>query len=197
MKTPPTRPLTGIVLCGGKSLRMGRDKGLIKRGTKPWSQIAVEKMATICPNSYISIRNDQWDAYRNYFSADQLLPDDVLIKDKYKGPLVGLLTAFTRLPEADIFVLAADMPDMNLATIKQLFTTYHQKPCFSCYAYYLQDHFESLCAIYRNTAVQSLMNDVQSPHLFSLQRLLKQNHTLALVPTPTQSEVFKNYNTPP
>jgi molybdopterin-guanine dinucleotide biosynthesis protein A len=36
--------MLGIILCGGQSLRMGRDKGLLKLEAKTWAQTAIDKM---------------------------------------------------------------------------------------------------------------------------------------------------------
>ena len=39
--------MLGIVLCGGQSLRMGKDKGLLKLEAKTWAQTAIDKIAVL------------------------------------------------------------------------------------------------------------------------------------------------------
>ncbi|MES1226406.1 MAG: NTP transferase domain-containing protein, partial [Bacteroidota bacterium] len=39
--------MIGVILCGGQSVRMGADKGMLRLQTKTWAQIAVDKMAQL------------------------------------------------------------------------------------------------------------------------------------------------------
>ena len=39
--------MLGIILCGGQSLRMGSDKGLLKLQSITWTQNAINKMTAL------------------------------------------------------------------------------------------------------------------------------------------------------
>ncbi|GGH03134.1 NTP transferase domain-containing protein [Pedobacter zeae] len=39
--------MLGIVLCGGQSLRMGTDKGLLIHQDKLWAQVAADKLSVL------------------------------------------------------------------------------------------------------------------------------------------------------
>ena len=51
--------LIGVVLCGGKSSRMGSDKGLLKLNDKTWAELAVKKMEQLRIPVYVSINETQ------------------------------------------------------------------------------------------------------------------------------------------
>ena len=51
--------MLAIILCGGRSSRMGTDKGLLKLEETTWVQSAAEKMKQLNLPVYISVNQDQ------------------------------------------------------------------------------------------------------------------------------------------
>lgn len=99
----------GVVLCGGESKRMGRDKGLLLENGRPWCRIAFDLLASLLPRVVVSIHPHQRSQYEAHFAPEQL------VEDRYPrmGPLGGLLSVHDSFPQEDLAVLACDMIRME------------------------------------------------------------------------------------
>src|ERR1700744_558321 len=140
--------LLGVVLCGGESRRMGRDKGLLETDGVPW---AIRMGAKLTPWSIpvvYSINTKQQATY------PAILPPELLITDTLgiPGPLAGLFSIYTRYPDKDLLLLACDMQDLDEATIGRLVGIYRDKhmeenaPSF--YVYQDNGFLQPFCGIY-------------------------------------------------
>jgi len=105
-------PLKGLILAGGRSTRMGQDKGAIKYFDKPHRECMHDLIAPFCQSVHLSCRAEQ---------ADEM-GDFSLILDTFLelGPHGAILSAFREDPDAAWLVLACDYPLMNEETIRQL-----------------------------------------------------------------------------
>ncbi len=111
--TKTRAPLYGLVLAGGKSTRMGEDKGRITYHGKAQREHAADLLSLFCEQTYYSMRSDQEDR-----------PDDgrPVIHDSFEhlGAYGGLLSAFRIHPEAAWFVVATDLPLLDEISLAQL-----------------------------------------------------------------------------
>ncbi|MBT8180162.1 MAG: NTP transferase domain-containing protein [Eudoraea sp.] len=105
--------LFGLVLSGGKSTRMGQDKGAIQYHDLPQREHLYNLLSQVCTRTFLSIRKDQTDE----ISTDI---DTIIDLDKYKGPFNGLLSAHSIYPEVAWLVIACDLPLIDLNAINQL-----------------------------------------------------------------------------
>ncbi|MDX9882681.1 MAG: molybdenum cofactor guanylyltransferase [Prolixibacteraceae bacterium] len=98
------KELTGIILSGGKSSRMGQDKGLMDFREKKMVQYSIDVLSHFT-NCIIISSNDS--EYRNFGFP--------LITDMYKdcGPVGGLHAALSASETDWNLVLACDLPFMN------------------------------------------------------------------------------------
>ena len=93
----------GLVLAGGKSTRMGADKGDLEYRKLPQKVYLHQLLNKYCEEVFVSARKAQLDAWQeslNYL-ADQY---------ESEGPLSGLITAFEKFPDQDWLIVACDMP---------------------------------------------------------------------------------------
>ena len=83
----PVRAILGVVLAGGQSRRMGREKGLIVLGAKPLIQHAVDRLAPQVDGIIVNVNGDP----ARFGEIDvPVVPDT---QPDYPGPLAGLLAA--------------------------------------------------------------------------------------------------------
>lgn len=101
--------IVGIVLSGGKSKRMGQEKGLVKYRSKALIEYAIDTLKPLCHEMVISTANNDYTYLGLPLIADEI-PDC--------GPIGGISTCIKAV-EADIYlVISCDTP--HLPT--QLFT---------------------------------------------------------------------------
>ena len=103
--------ITGVVLCGGSSTRMGSDKGMMQHGSQTWAQIAFNKLRSLNIPVVVSINPVQHTAYQAVFSEELLVKDNDELN--IGGPLKGILSAHQQYPQADLIVLAVDIVKMS------------------------------------------------------------------------------------
>ena len=105
--------LKGLVLAGGKSERMGTDKGAIAYHGKPQRLYAADLLVEFCSEVFISCRPDQINTLQ---SSYPLLPDKML----GLGPFGAIATAFLNDPNQAWLVVACDLPLLDQTAIQQL-----------------------------------------------------------------------------
>jgi molybdopterin-guanine dinucleotide biosynthesis protein A len=105
--------LTAVLLAGGESRRMGRDKAtLVWRGRPLW-EWQIEKLRKLCPGKIlVSAKSDlPWRP------ADV---DLVLDVTPSRGPLSGLAAALACTETEHLLALAVDMPFMTADHLREL-----------------------------------------------------------------------------
>jgi molybdopterin-guanine dinucleotide biosynthesis protein A len=103
------QPITGYILAGGKSSRMGTDKGLLLFEGKPMIQYVIDQMQAVFTKVVIVSNNPEYEKF-----GLEVLPD--LIKDI--GPAGGIYTALQHSETQFNFVVSCDMPFVTAAAIE-------------------------------------------------------------------------------
>jgi len=140
---PP--PVYGLVLAGGRSSRMGRDKAALPYGQgAPQLERAMELLRRHVERAYVSVRADQQgDPLRARYPQ---IPDSETHAGL--GPIAGVLAAQTRHPEAAWLVLACDLPLLDDATLTHLARSRDPARLATAYRSSHDGLPEPLCAIY-------------------------------------------------
>ena len=135
-------PLYGLVLAGGKSSRMGQDKGALQYHGQSQGQYLYKLLAKYCTKTFVSCRNDQESS-----SHLRELPQ---IHDRVidMGPAGGILSAMLTYPEARWLVMACDLPLVDDHHIQHLILNSHPLSLVSGHVD-LEGLPEPLSAIYR------------------------------------------------
>jgi molybdopterin-guanine dinucleotide biosynthesis protein A len=105
-----TASIHGLVLAGGKSLRMGTDKGLLDYFGKSQRNYTVELLERLNLKTYLSVRKEQ--------NVD----DVATIEDAFLGlgPFGAICSAFQSNPNTAWLVLATDLPFVDEKIIQLL-----------------------------------------------------------------------------
>ncbi|MFS8901015.1 cyclic pyranopterin monophosphate synthase MoaC [Synechococcus sp. H60.2] len=181
------RPLYGLVLTGGQSKRMGRDKALLKHTGKPYAAYLYELLQPYCQRVYLSARAGQW--LGTPLELLPTLPDQV----ESVGPISGLLTALNTHPEANWLVVACDLLNLQAKTIQKLLEHYQAETVATCYANPKLGFPEALCAIYTPQAAAVLRAAYAAGVYCPVKVLGDQPCTLV---TPDCEAELMNVNTP-
>ena len=189
--------IRGVVLCGGESKRMGRDKGMLTIGHLTWAEHAAKKLNEINISVVVSINETQLNAYARIFdpTAAKALTALVVDQVEVKGPLTGLMSVHLEYPDDDLLLLACDMTEMDAPTLQVLKDCAIAFPEFDCYSYVNEDGLlEPLCALYTSTMLKKLDRDLQDDELsdFSLRCLIRQAYCKTILIDDHRS--FNNHN---
>jgi len=186
--------MLGVILCGGKSTRMGSDKGLLKLHAGTWAQTAVEKLSALKMCVVLSVNCSQYRDYSPIFTMEQLVKDAEELD--VHGPLSGVLSVHLKFPQEDLFVLACDMPLMENKILSQLLDAYRNNMTYDAFVFTNEGEPEPLCAIYRANGLAQIVQMLQKGQLtkhsmkFMIEHL--DNYTIPLL--DEQKRYFRNFN---
>jgi molybdopterin-guanine dinucleotide biosynthesis protein A len=105
--------VNGLVLAGGRSRRMGTDKGLLAYHGRPQQDVMMDMLELLCDKVYLSCRPDQ---------AGEWAFNHEVLADTFTGlgPMGAILSAFRHEPDAAWLVVACDLPLLDEATLRFL-----------------------------------------------------------------------------
>jgi molybdopterin-guanine dinucleotide biosynthesis protein A len=142
--------LYGLLLCGGESRRMQRDKAALDYGGASALERSWALLAPVVERAWVSVRDDQsLDAAR---AAHPCLPD--LLPGR--GPISGIHAALHAHPQAAWLVLAVDLPFLDAGTLQQLIAQRDPQRVATAYRSSHDGLPEPLCAIYEPAARASI-----------------------------------------
>lgn len=184
MSAPPIR---GLILAGGASTRMHRDKAaLVYRGSTQLDR-AFEMLSRYVDPVFVSVRADQ--------TSDTTRAHRPLIVDSVtgKGPVVGIRSAFAAHPQVAWLVLACDLPFLTDAAIEGLLRQRDPNQFATAYKSAHDGLPEPLCAIWEPSAAAPLADyqaaGGQCPRKF----LIRHG---ARILDPVDARALDNVNTP-
>ncbi len=175
----------GLVLAGGHSSRMQRDKAALPYQGQPQLQRAYELLSRHCARTFISIRPDQ--------QQDELRARWPQIVDEQTslGPLAGIAAAQAQHPHAAWLVIACDLPMLNEQAV-QLLLQQRDATRFAT-AYRGSDRQpEPLCVIWEPHSAASIRAAIAAGKL-SPRTLLQTSDALLI--DPVNIEALNNVNT--
>lgn len=107
MKNP--KDITAYVLCGGKSVRMQAEKGLVLYKGKPFIRWIIEAIMPITSNIILVTSN-----------GDYSLVGLPMIEDTYadKGPVGGIYTALNHSKTTRNLILSCDIPKITTELLR-------------------------------------------------------------------------------
>jgi molybdopterin-guanine dinucleotide biosynthesis protein A/molybdopterin converting factor small subunit len=147
----PRPPLFGMVLAGGRSTRMQRDKAsLVYHGAGTQLDAAVQLLAPRVARVFVSVRADQaGEPTRAAFAQ-------IVDRGDVQGPIAGISAALDQHPDAAWLVLACDLPFLDAATLDALVAARDVAREATAFRSSHDGLPEPLCAIYEPRAREGL-----------------------------------------
>lgn len=180
-------PLYGLVLAGGRSTRMQRDKAALDYGGRPQLLQAFELAASLAVRGFVSVRADQVDE-----PLRAGLPQ-IVDGEFGEGPIAGIIAAQQSWPEAAWLVLACDLPLLDRPTLEHLLAQRDPDALATAYVSAHDGLPEPLCAIYEPASAAPIRAYVASGRSCPRKFLLNHAARLIVLPDP---RALENVNTP-
>jgi molybdopterin-guanine dinucleotide biosynthesis protein A len=176
---------SAVLLAGGSSSRMGRDKALIEIEGEPLWRRQLETLGRLSPNELFL-------AGPGRDSAVESIADEVA----GAGPLAGVAAALRRSSSPLVLVLALDLPMMTTAFLRSLL---HLCSGERGVVPQRAERYEPLAAVYPKRSARLAAAALRSSD-FSMQNFVRAalEHDLLLVRKISDDEtsLFANLNTP-
>ena len=180
-------PLYGLVLAGGHSARMRRDKAALAYHGLSQLEWTMSLLESRVERAFISVREDQ--------RADPVRARFAQIVDLQSGlgPIAGILAAQARHPNAAWLVLACDLPFLEAGTLERLIASRAAHRAATAYCSSRDGLPEPLCAIYEPASHAGLTAHVAAGRNCPRKFLIQADVELLEQPSPGSLD---NINTP-
>jgi molybdenum cofactor guanylyltransferase len=180
-------PLYGLVLAGGSSTRMQRDKAALSYAGSNQLERAMALITQHVDRAFVSVRAAQRE------EPTRAAYTQIVDRQEGLGPIGGIASAQAEYPEVAWLVVACDLPFLDAATLKHLLWARQHHRQATAYRSSHDGLPEPLCAIYEPASRDPLAAYVaagkQCPRRFLLQA------DLALLDEPNP-RALDNVNTP-
>ncbi len=178
-------PLNGLILVGGKSVRMGTNKSLLNYHGLPQRDFLYEQLKQVLNKNasvFLSAR------------AEQNIEAVPLITDTFigLGPFGAICSAFRQNPNVAYLVVATDLPFVNREVLEMLISKRNPKKLATALKGKNSDFIEPLIAIWEPKAYPVLLSFLAQG--YSCPRKVLINSDVEIV--EVDDAVIQNVNTP-
>ena len=173
--------VAALILAGGRSVRMGTDKGLLLKDGKRWIDIVKEKIPKGI-DVFLSVGEHNHSEYLKYASGN-IIVDKKGLED-FVGGVRALFSAKQQLKEYDfVLVLACDMINIKVSSLELLISS-KQTACFKVF-----DQIEPVPFLITKSDLSAMKTETCIN--ISLKKFLK---SLDCTVINTKAVGFNNYN---
>lgn len=179
--------LNGLVLAGGKSSRMGFDKGAVNWYGKEQRYHMADLLKKHCDEVYISCRDEQ--------QQKEIDTEYLSITDTFTGlgPYGAILSAFREKPDSAWLVIACDLPLADATVIQHLVDSRNTANIATAYKSEINGFPEPLITIWEPKSYTSLLQFLAQG--YSCPRKVLINSEVTLLRSP-KADALANVNTP-
>lgn len=169
-----------VILCGGKSSRMGSNKALLEFCNRPLVQYMYERMQKIFESVYLVAKdNTPFEGFSHLFIQEQ---------SKIYAPLIGIQASLWKMQR--VFFLSVDTPFIQEKYIKEMLEKMGDEQILYAKT---QNKSHFLCGIYHQS-ILSIVGEMIEKEDFKMSHLISQTKS-AFVEFEDE-EAFANLNTP-
>jgi molybdopterin-guanine dinucleotide biosynthesis protein A len=186
MSTAPP-PVYGLVLAGGRSTRMQRDKATIEyRPGETQLDAVMQLLRPRVARAFVSVRQDQLtDGTRARYPQ-------IIDRGGLEGPIAGISAALAGHPDVAWLVLACDLPFLDARTLDTLLAARASERVATAFRSSHDGLPEPLCAIYEPRAGAAIDSYIAGGRNCPRKFLINANTCLLAQPNP---RALDNVNT--
>lgn len=166
-------PLHGLVLAGGRSKRMGRDKAALAYHGRSQLETAWSQLAPRVERCFVSVRPDQIN------DPARAQHPQIVDGPEGAGPAAGILAAQRAHPHAAWVVLACDLPFLDAGTLDALLAARDPAKLATAFRSAHDGLPEPLCAVYEASSAPHFAHHIAEGRSCPRQFLL--THDVKLV----------------
>ena len=171
--------ITGVILAGGNSSRMGTDKGILNLNGKKIVQYVIEALEPVVDDIIIIANNEHY--------SDLGFP---VYKDAIKdcGPLGGIYTALLKISNPKAIILSCDIPFVSSVFLSDII---RQSEGYDTAVPVHDGKFEPLCSVYSKNCINAFKTALDK-------KIFKLTDAIALVNAkkivlPSTKEIESNF----
>ncbi len=143
--------LAAIILAGGQSKRMGRDKAFLLWKDKPFIQHLIDAVLPLTRDVYFSGKSQKLKTLGFEVIADEI---------ENAGPVVALASCFNKIKAKSVLVLSCDVPQIATKDLKELIAV--NTPEYDAVFYTFNGKAMPLAGIYNQSCFSVFIAEMQA-----------------------------------
>ncbi|MDF1548282.1 MAG: molybdenum cofactor guanylyltransferase [Bacteroidales bacterium] len=151
--TKASNSKTGIILCGGKSNRMGKNKALLSFGKDTIIELVAKTLSTICDQVIISTNSNELYFLPYTKVADKLV--DI-------GPIAGFHSSLLETKTEHNFIVSCDTPFISSALLLHLFN--HSKN-YDVVLPVFENHLQPMTGYFNKNIIKIIENQIEAGNI--------------------------------
>ncbi len=183
---PSTPHVQGVVLAGGNSSRMQKNKSFLNYHDLPQWKYAANQLAQlklpVVMNTALNLETDLF-----------CIPDSETWQGH--GPISGLLSVSEKVPHAALLVLGIDYPQLHVQSLWDLYYTFQVRNTSVCFRNPASTRVEPLIALYHPKHLQIIQHRFRKGW-FSLSLFWEAFHADVVILTHPEVEQLKSFDFP-
>jgi molybdenum cofactor guanylyltransferase len=171
--------ITGIILCGGKSSRIGKNKALLKLGPFNLLEHSILTLKPFCEDIIVS-------ANFNEFGSIQCQQ----IKDVYPGigPISGIYSALLKSKTIHNIIISCDMPFISFEVISYIIENSENSDIVLPE---VEGHIQSLTGYFNKSILPGIEEEIKNSHFKPIQMFKSMN--LKVLKIDSSFEFYKDF----
>ncbi|QKJ21560.1 molybdenum cofactor guanylyltransferase MobA [Poseidonibacter lekithochrous] len=163
---PTTFNIPCVILCGGRSSRMGEDKSLLPFDhSNSLTQYQYDRLKPYFKELYISSKINKFDFLEDESSL-------ILDEGEVFSPLVALDTIIKKFENQKIFIITVDTPLVSIDTINKIINSSNDYDITVAQT----ERIHNLCGVF-SSSIRNSITKMLSDDIHKVGYLLKQNNT--------------------
>jgi molybdopterin-guanine dinucleotide biosynthesis protein A len=149
------KSVTGVILAGGKSSRIGTDKALLKIGKKTIIEQEISGIKNILEEIIVVVAEDKGQ----YNTLEARVVQDIIPS---KGPLGGVYTGLVNSSSFYNLILACDMPFLQPNLVRHLLD---RAGNYDAVVPECGGRLQPLCAVYSRNCIEPIRKEISRNNL--------------------------------